>query len=271
MLKMNRLLNVIFFTLTFVTFSQKDSITVYQVQFERILTFDDATEPHVSVYNYTKFVELNKSFYDRNIKVKNNGNLIKSKEDNTILDFIPSGKNTSVVFKDYDKKETFSKYEVAYKYFVVKDSLDIFKWNILNESKDILGYTCQLATMNFRGRDYEAWFSSKLPVGGPWKFDGLPGLILEMKSVDNFISFKAISLKNLKVESKTLNNPFETKGVINWEEFTALYKRKAIELISFKPDEGSGGIESSRGGIEEYIHKDDKEYNEALKKIIGNN
>jgi len=107
MLKMNRLLNVIFFTLTFVTFSQKDSITVYQVQFERILTFDDATEPHVSVYNYTKFVELNKSFYDRNIKVKNNGNLIKSKKTIQFLILFLQEKTRVLFSKIMIKKKLF--------------------------------------------------------------------------------------------------------------------------------------------------------------------
>ena len=260
---------LLFFVLK--THCQKDTLNLYQVQYERVLSVGDGITPFVSIYEYTKFIEFNKSIYNRKNKIETTKNLIEGDESNTVLYFTPKGKNISVVYKDYETRELHSKHEVAYKYFVVKDSLDIFNWEILNESKEILGYTCQLATMNFRGRKYEAWFSSKLPVGGPWKYDGLPGLILEMKSLDNFISFKAISLKNLKFVSKTLKNPFETKDAITWQEFTTLYKKKAIELISYRPVEGSAGIESSKGGIEIYIKEDDKEYNEALKKIRGNN
>ena len=57
-----------------------------------------------------------------------------------------------------------------------------FNWQVTNEKKKILRYSCQKATCSFRGRDYEAWFTPEIPMSyGPWKFRGLPGLILEVK------------------------------------------------------------------------------------------
>ncbi len=260
-------LSILFYTISI--YGQKDSINIYQVQYERSLTFEDSDRPFVSIYEYTKFIEFNKAIYKRKNKIKKTNTLVKGEQDDSILIFTPSSKNVSVVYKDYDKRKLYSKHEVAFKYFVVKDDLDICNWDILDEKKYILGYECQLASMTFRGRKYQAWFTSKLPVGGPWKYDGLPGMILEIKSMDNFIAFKAIGLKNELLTINSITNPFKTNKAITWQEFKVLYKKKAIELINYRPNSESLGIETSRGGIETYIDEDDKEYNNELKKILN--
>lgn len=70
------------------------------------------------------------------------------------------------------------------------------KWNIFPEHKVIIGYNCQRATCSFRGRDYEAWFTSEIPLSyGPWKFQGLPGLILEVVDEKNEYHFIATGIK----------------------------------------------------------------------------
>lgn len=250
--------------------SQQDSIHLYQIQYKRTLDFNDGLNPFIIDEEYTKFIEFNRSLYARINKSENSKTIIEDSEDDTFLTFVPSGKNTSVVFKNYEDRTLYSKHEVAYKYFVVEDSLDIFNWEIMESSKEILGFTCQMATMNFRGRDYVAWFTTALPIGGPWKYDGLPGMILELNSIDNFISYEATGLINKIVHIEAIENPFNLKKSITWDEFKALYKKKAIELTSFTPNENTLGITSSRGGIEMYIDEDDIEYNEALKRISNN-
>ncbi|GAB6121295.1 GLPGLI family protein [Dysgonomonas termitidis] len=72
------------------------------------------------------------------------------------------------------------------------------QWDISTDTLTVLGYICQKATTEFRGRDYEAWFSPDIPVNeGPWKFHGLPGLIMKVSDSENLFSFEIIGLENL--------------------------------------------------------------------------
>jgi GLPGLI family protein len=61
------------------------------------------------------------------------------------------------------------------------DSGCIQNWEIFDETLIIADYICQKATCSFRGRYYIAWFCPDIPINnGPWKFGGLPGLILKV-------------------------------------------------------------------------------------------
>jgi len=74
-----------------------------------------------------------------------------------------------------------------------------FGWEILPETKDILGYKCQKAKGKFRGREYIAWFSSEIPRSdGPWKFSGLPGLILAVQDTKGEFVFTCTAIENKK-------------------------------------------------------------------------
>lgn len=68
-------------------------------------------------------------------------------------------------------------------------------WQLHSEWQTILGYNCQRATCNWRGRVFEAWFALDIPVRlGPWIFGGLPGLILKLNDTDNIYTWEAVSL-----------------------------------------------------------------------------
>ena len=69
------------------------------------------------------------------------------------------------------------------------------EWQILPETDTILSYFCQKAVTEFRGRRYEAWFTPEIPLyEGPWKFGGLPGLILKVSDTRNHYSFQCTGL-----------------------------------------------------------------------------
>lgn len=72
-------------------------------------------------------------------------------------------------------------------------------WSIESDTLTVAGYSCQKATCNFRGRIYTAWFATDIPIGnGPWKFGGLPGLILKVYDMDKLYTFECVKIENLR-------------------------------------------------------------------------
>lgn len=70
--------------------------------------------------------------------------------------------------------------DVAGDKFLVDTQWPELDWNIGEETREIGGYKTQKAQTNYKGRNYTAWFTTELPFPfGPWKLQGLPGLILE--------------------------------------------------------------------------------------------
>jgi GLPGLI family protein len=104
-------------------------------------------------------------------------------------------KRPYVLIKDYSNKTILSNVP----YGKIVDTIQ-HSWTFQPESKKILGYECKKALTKFRGRDYVAFYCPSIPISnGPYKFQGLPGLILEVYSTDKFIHYTAQNIyKNEK-------------------------------------------------------------------------
>ena len=78
-----------------------------------------------------------------------------------------------------------------------KEPWPSMQWTLANEKQTICGYQCQKATCHWRGRDYEAWFTSAIPLkSGPWKFGGLPGLIMKIYDTKHLYTWEAVAVEN---------------------------------------------------------------------------
>ncbi|MET3034553.1 GLPGLI family protein [Chryseobacterium sp. NRRL B-14859] len=75
-----------------------------------------------------------------------------------------------------------------------------FNWNILPEKQKIGEYSTQKATTEYGGRKWTAWFSSDIPFqDGPYKFYGLPGLIVKIE--DDEKNYSWMLSGNKKIEN----------------------------------------------------------------------
>lgn len=102
---------------------------------------------------------------------------------------VDHSKNKIEMIKDIHKKK-----------FLVTDELN-YSWKITNETKKIKDYTCYKATTTFRGNNFEVWFTPDIPINaGPWKWYGLPGLILEATDKDQSVVFKLEKIEKLTEE-----------------------------------------------------------------------
>ena len=82
-------------------------------------------------------------------------------------------------------------------FFVYSDSIPSLEWNFSGEETDsIMGYDCRKATAEFAGRTYTAWFTPDVPLPfGPYKFGGLPGLILKIEDAEKQFIWEAIGFE----------------------------------------------------------------------------
>lgn len=73
------------------------------------------------------------------------------------------------------------------------------QWALKDEQQTVCGYRCQKATCRWRGRDYVAWFTAEIPVRcGPWKFGGLPGLIMKVSDTKGEYTFECVQVERRK-------------------------------------------------------------------------
>jgi GLPGLI family protein len=77
------------------------------------------------------------------------------------------------------------------------------QWVLYSETKTINGVKCQMAATNKFGRRWIAYFSKEYPQSlGPYKFNGLPGLIFELYDIRDDYHFTATKVEKDSEEFK---------------------------------------------------------------------
>ena len=80
--------------------------------------------------------------------------------------------------------------------YLYEEELPSIPWIIRDSVKTICGHPCRQAAGDFRGRRYTVFFADDIPVSyGPWKLQGLPGLIMEAYDSEGRIRFVAESIR----------------------------------------------------------------------------
>lgn len=83
---------------------------------------------------------------------------------------------------------------------------DLIQWKLSDKTKKYLHFNLQQATTNFGGRKWTAWFTKEIPLSeGPYKFTGLPGLIVLLEDDRNQYSFALVKSKKLEKTYDTSN------------------------------------------------------------------
>lgn len=117
-----------------------------------------------------------------------------------------------------------------------------FSWKILPTTVTIGEYKTQKAETEFGGRKWEVWFTMDLPYqDGPYKFAGLPGLIVKAQDTKGAYSFDLMQVKKI-AEIPTL----EQRG----QDITLTKEKYRKTLRAFQKDpEGYMNAERNmRGG-----------------------
>ena len=97
-------------------------------------------------------------------------------------------------------------------------------WKISSEKEKIGEWNAQKAETDFAGRHWTAWFSIEIPIqDGPYKFHGLPGLIVKIEDKTGSHKMELKGIKNIKGDLDI--NVFEAKEIaINSKQFQKVLK-----------------------------------------------
>ncbi|WP_294208106.1 GLPGLI family protein [uncultured Chryseobacterium sp.] len=141
-----------------------------------------------------------------------------------------------------------------------------FEWKIQAEKQLIKGFQCQKATTVFSGREWVAWFTSDIPISdGPYKFRGLPGLILQAYDLkkDYYFSFAGSKMIHQK---EYLSDKLIAKNAI------PVSKQKFYEIENqFKKDPFGQAYTSLASSDDEIKRKLDIEINKIRSWYLKNN
>lgn len=122
--------------------------------------------------------------------------------------------------------------------FIYKEPKGVLQWTLQNDSASIGGFSCQKAITNFGGRSWVAWFSKDIAVAdGPYKFCGLPGLIVEIFDEGKNWNFllEAITNKSTSVAlNYNKNYKYEEIKKENFIESKRYYSENKFELMNAK-------------------------------------
>ena len=113
------------------------------------------------------------------------------------------------------------------------------EWKILPETVKIGEYKAQKAETTFGGRTWYAWFTMDLPVqDGPYKFSGLPGLIVKAEDDKSEYSFDLMQVKKLNAMPELSQMGQDIS--ITKEKFKKTYETFRKDPEAFMSNSGGG-------------------------------
>lgn len=158
-------------------------------------------------------------------------------------------------FQVYNKEDSFVNREIIdQKVYIIKEQLDTHDWEFFDSTKFIQGHTCFFAKKQHRGRTYCAWFTPEIDKDfhkGPWKLQGLPGLVVKAYSSDGALKFDLRDIEPKEIEYKIL--PPSDGKIIDLSEYWELYMK--FRKTDF--DRAHNGIIKNmiKAGIDPSIYK----------------
>jgi GLPGLI family protein len=171
---------------------------------------------------FTQQESIFKDYTTEDFKVNNNDTSHKS-----------SSSNVYELYKNIDIRKIFLREMAFMQRVIVEDSLINHDWKIGKEKRKIGKFDCQNAEVDFRGRHYIAWFTLEIPVSnGPWKFHGLPGLIVEVSDTLKQVKFELLQIQ-LSSNSLSIKPPLATKKeqLYKWVDFVKRRKENKENYI----------------------------------------
>ncbi|RZJ81134.1 MAG: GLPGLI family protein [Flavobacterium sp.] len=133
----------------------------------------------------------------------------------------------------FAKENKFVTKERVFNNYLIEETAPTINWKLAKDTASFSGVKCQKATAYFKGRNWIAWYAPELPFqSGPWKLNGLPGLIIEAYDEKKDVVFTFAGIDNVADTPKPVE---EELKIPNMGSGTTVVKVGGI-------DTGSSGL-----------------------------
>lgn len=140
--------------------------------------------------------------------------------------------------KDKKNQKTYFKDRIGRDVYSYEEDRPL-NWKIESETRKIGEYKVQKAEADFGGRKWTAWFTTDLPYqDGPYKFGGLPGLIVKVEDDKGEYSFDL--MKNYKIPELPTLNQFGNTLKVKRTDYLKQQQKFISDPMSFM-NQGGGG------------------------------
>ena len=160
--------------------------------------------------------------------------------DSLIANNIPFPKNlnlnTSSIIIHKKGSNEYNEYDLLENTVLNLTTTESQQWKLTNEKKQVKNLILQKATANWGGRNWIAWFTTEIPFQeGPYKFHGLPGLIVELFDDKNNYHFELVKSEKINDESKNqfIETSREMSVSVSWERYKAANLKYYQSPINF--------------------------------------
>ena len=142
------------------------------------------------------------------------------------------------VEKDKTNQKTYFKDRIGRDLYSYEEDRPM-NWKIESETRKIGEYKVQKAETDFGGRKWTAWFTTDLPYqDGPYKFGGLPGLIVKVEDDKGDYSFDL--MKNYKIAEFPTLNQFGNTLKVKRGDYLKQQQKFKTDPMSFMNQSGGG-------------------------------
>jgi GLPGLI family protein len=232
-----------FLPFSFTAYSQiNEELAIAKCEYKFTHRYDTANFEKKISENYVLLLGKSASVYLSKDKLDQDSIMTENSKKTGVMT-PPSGRryNAEKIYLFQNKKNLFITSHIVIGKYIVEKNFPLLDWELSKDTIHFNGYILNKATTQYRGRNYICWYAPSLPFkGGPWKLNGLPGLIFKAYDETNRISFEltsftqAITQEKIKWDDKYKN--------ITWDEY--------LKLVYFERDDPDGFIQTRFPGIQ---------------------
>lgn len=216
---------------------RQDTNNLDRAKSEDMILFVGKKSSKFMSYNYYQF-----DFEGR--KAEREGRLSEFLNEETIKSF--GATINYSVYKNFPHNYCTYTQSVMPTLLAYEEPMDVYKWELIDLIDSIGNYIVHCAQTEYGGRNWIAWYTTDLPINdGPYKFSGLPGLIIRMYDDKKHYIF---DMEKMERPAETLMIAFDEKDWVQTTRYDFLKAQENLrmDIINRAKDAGANNETQQR-------------------------